>query len=95
MRDRLATSHQDYPFENWFIPFTRGMSLNWPYEATDCLLSAGDSDELLINPVFERHMRNLNNWTLGTLFAETYPGLVDTTRIKPDLKKAHSPAQSM
>ncbi|KAJ6109281.1 hypothetical protein N7486_001515 [Penicillium sp. IBT 16267x] len=95
MRDRLATSHQDYPFENWFIPFTRGISLNWPYEATDCLLSAGDSDELLINPVFERHMRNLNNWSLGTLFAETYPALVDTTRIKPELKNAGSPAQSM
>ncbi|KAJ5798941.1 uncharacterized protein N7503_006446 [Penicillium pulvis] len=95
MRDRLATSHRDYPFENWFIPFTRGMSLNWPYEATDCLLSAGDSDELLINPVFERHMRNLNNWTLGTLFAETYPGLVDTTSIKPELKKAGSPSQSI
>ncbi|KAJ5915671.1 hypothetical protein N7466_011604 [Penicillium verhagenii] len=95
MRDRIATSHQNYPFENWFIPFTRGMSVNWPYEATDCLLSAGDSDELLINPVFERHMRNLNNWSLGTLFAETYPGLVDTTRIRPESKQAHSPAHSM
>lgn len=81
MRDRLATSYQDYPFDNWFIPFTRGMSVNWPYETTDCLLSAGDSDELLINPVFERHMRNLSNWSLGQLFAESYPGLVDTTRI--------------
>lgn len=84
MRDRLATSHQDYPFDNWFIPFTRGLSVNWPYEATDCLLSAGDSDELLINPVFERHMRNLSNWSLGPLFAESYPGLVDTTRIRPE-----------
>ncbi|KAJ5578314.1 uncharacterized protein N7459_007278 [Penicillium hispanicum] len=84
MRDRLVTSHQDYPFENWFLTFTRGMSLNWPYEATDCLLSTGDSDELLINPVFERHMRNLSNWSLGPMFAECYPHLLDTTRIKPE-----------
>lgn len=83
MRDRLATSHQDYPFENWFIPFTQGFSVNWPYESTDCLLAAGDSDEFLINPVFERHLRNLENWSLGPLFAECYPGLVDTTIIKP------------
>ncbi|KAJ5752667.1 hypothetical protein N7520_009584 [Penicillium odoratum] len=95
MRDRITTSHQDYPFDNWFIPFTRGMSVNWPYEATDCLLSAGDSDELLINPVFERHMRNLNNWSLGTLFAETYPGLVDTTRIRPELRQGNSPTHSI
>lgn len=84
MRDRVVTSYQNFPFENWFIPFTRGLSVNWPYEATDCLLSAGDSDELLINPVFERHMRNISNWSLGPLFAASYPNLVDTTRIVPE-----------
>ncbi|OOQ83465.1 bZIP transcription factor [Penicillium brasilianum] len=89
MRDRLVTSHQDYPFENWFIPFTRDMDVNWPYEATDCLLSAGDSEELIINPVFERHMRSLSNWSLGPHFAEAYPGLVDTTRIRPEPGKPH------
>ncbi|CEO59416.1 hypothetical protein PMG11_04092 [Penicillium brasilianum] len=89
MRDRLVTSHRDYPFENWFIPFTRDMDVNWPYEATDCLLSAGDSEELIINPVFERHMRSLSNWSLGPHFAEAYPGLVDTTRIRPEPGKPH------
>lgn len=83
MRDRITTSYQNYPFENWFMPYTRGLSVNWPYEDTDCLLSAGDSDELVINPVFERHMRNLSNWSLGPCFAETYPALADTARIKP------------
>lgn len=87
MRDRLATSPQDYPFDNWTTPFTSGLSVNWPYEATDCLLSTGDSDELIINPVFERHMRNISNWSLGPLFAENYPGLVDTTTIKPQVQR--------
>ena len=58
--------------------------MNWPYEHTDCLLSMGDADDLIINPVFERHFRNLNNWSLGPAFADAFPGLVDTTRIKPD-----------
>ncbi|KAJ6143634.1 hypothetical protein N7471_003087 [Penicillium samsonianum] len=82
MRDRIITNYQNYPFENWFIPFTRDMNVNWPYEDTDCLLSAGDSEELVINPVFERHMRNLSNWSLGPLFAESYPSLADTARIR-------------
>ncbi|PYH64185.1 bZIP transcription factor [Aspergillus vadensis CBS 113365] len=82
MRDRLVMSYQDYPFENWFIPFTRTLSVNWPYEATDCLLSSGDGDELMVNPVFERHFRNLSNWSLGPAFAEAYPSLVETTRIR-------------
>lgn len=84
MRDRLVMSYQDYPFENWFIPFTRTLSVNWPYEATDCLLSTGESDDLIINPVFERHFRNLGNWSLGPAFAEAFPCLVETTRIKLD-----------
>ncbi|KAF4168960.1 hypothetical protein CNMCM6936_000371 [Aspergillus lentulus] len=82
MRDRLVASYQEYPFEQWFIPFTRTLSVNWPYEATDCLLSTSDHEDLIINPVFERHFRNLNNWSLGPSFAEAYPYMAETARIK-------------
>ncbi|CBF89018.1 hypothetical protein AN0671.2 [Aspergillus nidulans FGSC A4] len=83
MRDRLVMSYHEYPFDNWFIPFTRTLSVNWPYEPTDCLLSTGETDELIINPVFERHFADINNWTLGPAFAEAFPQLVETTKIKP------------
>lgn len=69
MRERLVKSFHDFRFENWFVPFTQTLSINWPYEATDCLLSVNDSDDLLINPVFERHMRNIGNWSLGPCFS--------------------------
>ncbi|KAL4879393.1 hypothetical protein BJY04DRAFT_193857 [Aspergillus karnatakaensis] len=82
MRDRLVMSYHEYPFDNWFIPFTGTLSINWPYEATDCLLSTGDTDELIINPVFERHFADVNNWTLGSAFAEAFPQLVETCKIK-------------
>ncbi|KAB8237397.1 hypothetical protein ETB97_001388 [Aspergillus alliaceus] len=82
MRDRVVMAHQDYPFDNWFIPFTRTLSVNWPYEETDCLLSTGDGEDLIINPVFERHLRNLSNWSLGPAFAEAYPSLAETAKIK-------------
>ena len=83
MRDRLVMSHQNYQFENWFVPFTETISINWPYEATDCLLSTTtNSDDLLINPVFERHFRNLNNWSLGPAFAEAYPEMAETACIR-------------
>ncbi|KAL4795419.1 hypothetical protein BDV19DRAFT_170174 [Aspergillus venezuelensis] len=83
MRDRLVMSYHEYPFDNWFIPFTGTLSINWPYEATDCLLSTGETDELIINPVFERHFADVNNWTLGQAFADAFPQLVETTKIKP------------
>lgn len=92
MRDRIVMAHHEYPFENWFMPFTEALSVNWPYEATDCLLSTNDCEDLLMNPVFERHLRNLNNWSLGPAFAEAYPGLVETTKIKPKAQWEASPA---
>ncbi|OJD14543.1 hypothetical protein AJ78_05124 [Emergomyces pasteurianus Ep9510] len=94
MRDRMVASYQDYDFQNWFIPYTTTLSINWPYEATDTLLTTSDSEELIINPVFERHLRNLNNWSLGPAFARAYPGLVDTTRIVPELREYGAPAAS-
>lgn len=86
MRDRLVRDYnpRDYLFDKWFIPFTTTISLNWPYEPTDTLLSSPESDELMINPVFERHLRRLENWSLGPAFAKAFPGLHDTYRLKTD-----------
>ncbi|KPM35332.1 hypothetical protein AK830_g11241 [Neonectria ditissima] len=80
MRDRLIREYPStlYPFDNFFVPFTTTLSLSWPYEDTDTLLQNPDGDELMINPVFERHLRNLDNWKLGDSFAKAFPTLVDT-----------------
>ncbi|KIW88659.1 uncharacterized protein Z519_10705 [Cladophialophora bantiana CBS 173.52] len=82
MRDKVVANPQDYPFDNWFFPYTSGLSVNWPYDPVDCLLSTSEKEEPVINPVFESHIRRLENWSLGPLFAEAYPNLADTARIK-------------
>ncbi|KAI1210346.1 uncharacterized protein F4807DRAFT_467134 [Annulohypoxylon truncatum] len=70
------------PFENFFIPFTTTISLNWPYEGTDALLRSPAGGELLINPVFERHLRRFENWTLGDAFDAAFPRLRGTYNLK-------------
>ena len=82
MRDKLVANYLDYPFENWFIPFTSELSVNWPYDTVDCLLSTSEKDDPVINPVFERHIRRIENWSVGPAFADAFPDLVDTTVIK-------------
>ena len=86
MRDRLVRDYnpRDYLFDNFFIPFTTTLSLNWPYEPTDTLLSSPENDDLMINPVFERHLRKLENWSLGPAFTKAFPGLADTFRLKTE-----------
>lgn len=103
MRDKVIANYQDYPFSNWFIPYTAEMSVNWPYEPVDCLLSTdtsngagetgsngGESSGIgsagsvvtTINPVFERHIRRIENWSVGPQFAEAFPALADTGTIR-------------
>ncbi|KAF4775799.1 BZIP transcription factor [Colletotrichum scovillei] len=84
MRDKLCRDYnpREYLFDNFFVPFTTTLSLNWPYEETDTLLQVPESDEVLINPVFERHLRRLENWTLGQAFNQTFPKLRDTYNLK-------------
>ncbi|EEU43974.1 uncharacterized protein NECHADRAFT_74330 [Fusarium vanettenii 77-13-4] len=92
MRDRLVRDHNPllYPFDNFFIPFTTTLSLSWPYEDTDTLLQSPDGDELMINPVFERHLRNLDNWKLGDAFAKAFPTLVGSFNLS-----SQSPARPL
>lgn len=86
MRDKLVRDYnsQEYLFDDFFVPFTMTLSLNWPYEPTDTLLSATGSEELMINPVFERHLRRLENWSLGPAFLQAFPGLADTFKLKSE-----------
>ncbi|KAH9908071.1 BZIP transcription factor [Xylariomycetidae sp. FL2044] len=86
LRDKIAREYNpgEYLFENFFIPFTSTISLNWPYEPTDALLETPDGSELLINPVFERHLRRLENWTLGDAFDKAFPMLRGTYNYKAD-----------
>jgi hypothetical protein len=134
LRDRLCAHQPFISFDTFFIPFTTTVSLNWPYEARDCLLPASkihsntlsttssipasspfsthvnagspagphtpqpagtpvslplsstalpkEEDQWLINPAFESHLRNLNNWSLGPNFRGTFPVLADAVKIK-------------
>ncbi|KEY69654.1 hypothetical protein S7711_03138 [Stachybotrys chartarum IBT 7711] len=88
MREKLIQAHsrnQGLSFENFFIPFTTTLRLNWPYEDADTLLETTETGELMINPVFERHLRNLSNWRLGEAFAKAFPFLRDTCSIDSTL----------
>lgn len=97
MRDQMVQLYPEISLDNFFIPYTTTLSLNWKYEASDTLLnmggagvggnnggSEGGAEEFSINPVFERHLRDLSNWTLGPAFEKAFPALAHTCSIKKD-----------
>ena len=87
MRDKIIDLHHHYPFENFSISYTSTLSLNWPYEGRDVLMPSPKSNEMSINPAFERHLRDLNNWSLGPAFAKAHPALGETGRIKANVRR--------
>lgn len=77
MRRRLNTGPQ-VKFEEFFIPFTSTLSLDWPY-LNEHVLSQDPDDpsSVKMNPAFEDHIRDLSHWTLGSRFRDAFPNLVD------------------
>ncbi|KAK4175434.1 hypothetical protein QBC36DRAFT_302000 [Triangularia setosa] len=108
---------EEFPFENFFIPFTSTLRVGWGYEDEDCLLlssstsirerkegcsdgikgvvggkdgSGGEktrggtveAEEIMINPVFERHLGRLESWSLGEPFERAFPELMGTYKLK-------------
>lgn len=90
MRDKMVQVYPTIPFDNFFIPYTTTISLNWPYESMDTLLTIPGTEELGVNPVFERHLRDIANWSLGPAFAKAHPCLAETVKIKPEVERRRS-----
>lgn len=82
MRDKVVLDWKQYTFDNWFIPFTVGLSVNWPYGPMDCLLSMPGNEDLVINPVFEKHILRHENWSVSPLLMDTFPALKGTATVK-------------
>ncbi|KAL1632387.1 hypothetical protein SLS56_003629 [Neofusicoccum ribis] len=138
LRDHIITDQPQQAFDNFFIPYTTSLSLNWPHNPRDCLLpassvpasinttpsgipvdpateasptpatgstnavsgndsatggdgsptttgeagSVADEDQWVINPEFEGHLRNIENWSLGPQFRAAFPGLANYVKIQ-------------
>ncbi|KAJ4307124.1 hypothetical protein N0V88_000501 [Collariella sp. IMI 366227] len=90
MREELVKRYEEpgaFPFENFFIPFTTTLSVNWPYEDAYVLLASPTGEELMINPVFEQHLGVEANWTLGEAFERAFPALVGTYNLRRERRE--------
>jgi hypothetical protein len=57
--------------------YSRNVKLTWPHEPLDAVMQiAVDDKEFLMNPLFEKHIRKLENWTVGEPIKKQYPELI-------------------
>lgn len=71
-----------YPFEQFSEVYSSNVTISWPYNESDIVVDlsgtqdraqATQATQAVINPIFERHIRNLDNWTVGEAFGRYYP----------------------
>ncbi|PKS12182.1 hypothetical protein jhhlp_001480 [Lomentospora prolificans] len=87
MRERMVKGYHNYLLENYFIPYTSTISCNWPYDDMYALIRNPDTEEITINPVFDQHVRNLDNWSLGEAFKKKFPELIGTYTYRNDPRR--------
>ena len=85
MRAEMVRNPHLYPFDRFFVPHNKTESLNWDYDEAamfikDCSSGSADGDQML-SQVYESHIRDVNNWTLGPAFAKEFPVLATGCRI--------------
>ena len=80
MRNVLAQRPDEYPQDCFFIPWCENLSINWPYDTRDCITHDEQTGQVVISAAFERHIRELDYWTLRSPFARALPSLVGTYR---------------
>ena len=69
-------------FEDFFVTFTKTMSVNWPYPQSSCLNITpssvpGELPSIELSRAFTDHITHLGNWSIGPAFASVFPELVD------------------
>ena len=76
VRDYLIR-HQDITFDEYTDAFSLSFDVNWPYDDSSVIIKGNvPSSSVLqhkINPIFEEHIRNINNWTVGPRYWQLYP----------------------
>jgi len=53
-----------------------------PASLSSSMMLPKEDDQWLINPAFETHLRDLNNWSLGPSFRGSFPQLAGAVKIK-------------
>ncbi|KAJ6032420.1 hypothetical protein N7540_003152 [Penicillium herquei] len=73
MRDLLIKDPEKYPYSDFNAVYSTNVTVNWPYDAMDSILHTDLG--IIMNPIFEKHIQKLDNWTVSAQFKKALPGL--------------------
>ncbi|KAJ5668455.1 uncharacterized protein N7477_007025 [Penicillium maclennaniae] len=78
VRDILIEKPEEYPFTVFSKLYSNYVRVNWPYDPMDAASPRGDV--IVLNPIFEKHVRRSDNWTVSGQFKEYLPEMAAAIR---------------
>ncbi|KAF9735108.1 trichothecene efflux pump [Paraphaeosphaeria minitans] len=75
--------HPEVKFDDFASAYSVSFGIKWDYDPNLVILTAGNDEHgnILINPIYEEHLRQLKNWTVGDNFRRKFPemtGIIDS-----------------
>ncbi|KAH8670335.1 hypothetical protein BGZ60DRAFT_527808 [Tricladium varicosporioides] len=85
-------THPHITFDDFAMVYSSSFDVSWPYSPSHIIESTstgwsggnggngGDGGGISLNPVYEQHLRQLKNWTVGEKFRRKFPelsGIID------------------
>lgn len=71
VRDILIENPNDHTFDIFSQYYSQNVSINWSFESSDAVNDA--NNEVFLHSIFEKHICNLENWTVTPEFQARFP----------------------
>jgi hypothetical protein len=73
-------AHPEITLDEFAVTYSSSFSVTWPYDPAHILISSSNGtgdDDVSTNPVYEEHIRQLENWTVAEAFRNRFPQISD------------------
>ncbi|KAF2192393.1 hypothetical protein K469DRAFT_716935, partial [Zopfia rhizophila CBS 207.26] len=71
--------HPEVKFDDFASAYSTSFLIRWDYEPNHVIITttADDKGGILINPIYEEHIRQLRNWTVEGVFRRKFPAIAE------------------
>ncbi|KAL2676496.1 hypothetical protein Neosp_010254 [[Neocosmospora] mangrovei] len=74
VRDILIENPAEYPFQLFSDYYSQNVTVNWKFDGLDAVSDL--NGEGTLHSIFERHIRDLRNWTVSKAFEDRFPSMI-------------------
>ncbi|PSN69816.1 hypothetical protein BS50DRAFT_631785 [Corynespora cassiicola Philippines] len=76
---KYLIEHPEVCFDDFAAAYSSSFTIIWNYDPGHVIMTTSDEErgDILINPVYEEHIRNLSNWTVHGTFRRRFPEMTE------------------